>query len=106
MQSNPIQLTKSNEPVSSEMGDELENSIERRNEDDNTHSLSGPSGPMEDSSPSNQVSKLPDLMDEDGSGELCPLVLPGVARCSCQQITRAPAHRQRLPHPVPEECFR
>jgi hypothetical protein len=70
------------------------------------HCLSGPSGPMEHSSPSYQVSKLPNLVDEDGCGELCPLVLPGVARCSCQQITRAPAHRQRLPQPVPSEGFR
>ncbi len=45
-------------------------------------------------------------MDEDGCGEVCPLVLPGVARCDRQQVTRAPAHRQRLPHPVPEQVFR
>jgi hypothetical protein len=52
------------------------------------------------------LEKLPNLMDEDGSGELCPLVLPGVARGGRQQVPRAPAHRQRLPDPVPEEGFR
>lgn len=34
-----IQLTRSNEPVSSKMADEQENSTERRNEDDITDIL-------------------------------------------------------------------
>ncbi len=45
-------------------------------------------------------------MEKDGWGELCPLVLPGVARSGRQQVPRAPAHRQRLPNTVPEEGFR
>jgi hypothetical protein len=49
--------------------------------------------------------KLPNLMDKDGCGEVCPLVLPGVARSGRQQVTRAPAHSQRLPHPVPEQVL-
>jgi hypothetical protein len=43
-----IQLTRSNEPVSSKMADKKENCTERRNEDD----MSGPSGPMENSTSS------------------------------------------------------